>query len=433
MAGPHESSGCLSFDELWIRQIFASQWPGHWGRARGRKGLEEMKLMTELAFDGRHWRRINHLAVASSKVSTVNYDDRDQFLEDDPRGIDSIDIRLVDAHQIVATLFLGGYMDFGRGTYHYRFPSGTRIRWGPHGWEDPHPCHSWSYDPPQRMVRLHRLQLVPWQNEYDVLVLGNPPGITLADGEWTCQLEDNTGGITHGTVLGPKRSPEDFVGRVELFLSATYGRRISIPWMGLHGRDRISRGGYDTSDPVYVRTVAAEDRGPSKRHHKNFKNYMDTDKAASDYFVGFCRALHLNPRLAEFIMEWLVLQDATRARPILVDAFTTLRTIILSRHPSPKGDGVKKPRRRGLHSLVRADIPPDWTCPPAVVEWMEANDIKDRTWYGAFCELRNRMAHREYFDMEYRIIHAVSQMSYDVIDRLGHIIWQQIQYAGAAE
>lgn len=398
-----------------------------------------MRLATDWVFDGERWKPAP-LVIADNNIATpfVNpFASKDCHLEDCADGDGRICVHLIDCHKIAATLFLPG--DLGYGEYHYQLGDAS-IRWGSSpGLGDPQPCHRHQVGV-CRLVFLDRLRLHPWQEEYDILALGVFPETELTFGEWSCHLETCRGqGISPGKVRGPKENPEVFLRHVELFMNVTYGRIISIPWLGLPS-DRFATQGYRLHDPVYVRSVepARDLRFYQDRHmmYKTFADRMraqDPDRELSTYFDGFYRALISDVDLQYHMREWLNLLSSAGSAPILVHAFSIFQEILARRDPNFQrmSDEDLRKRNKYLHTLG-LEASETWDIPDVVAEWIESVDWNSKhpepkTWYDSYRVLRNKVAHRAYEDITWDLLRAVSAMSYDVIDRIGDVIWNQLQ------
>jgi len=391
-----------------------------------------MRLVTEFEFDGSRWRRTNHLPVFEERVDVIddsNWPKRCD-LGPNPQGHYRVDIRLANAHRIVATLFFDG-IDMGTTAYYYRFPNGKQVRWGGHmrtGIDEP--CHVFGLEPRYRIMFLNHLQIDAWQPKYDILVLGRIGDIELVEGEWTCQISSSYSGIVHGTVSGPTRSPEDFVSLVDLYLSAIQSTPVSIPWMGVHKGNRLTRMGYNTDDDtVYIRTVVDARTHLHSSHEHGFREYMPNPGSPGEYFPLFCHAVRKHNRLRQLIVEWMRLRTLTYARPTLIEGFRTLRSVVatVADDQWPKNGGEQ-------HKLMRKTIP-QWDIPEVVTKWLRKNvvDSHAECWYDAVRELRNAVEHRENVEPDYDTLVATSQMSRDVVNRLCWLLWHQIMKAGEAE
>ena len=395
------------------------------------------RLSSKWFFDSTRngWYRTNDLLVFEKQVD-VDYDSSSWpercNLVPTPNGEFQIDIRLSNAHRIVATLFLDR-LDIGNNRYYYKFPNGEQFRWGAQWGFDDRPCHGFGgHNPSYRIMFPRRLQIDQWQSKYDILVLGRIGDIELAQGDWTCQIANTPGGIVHGIVLGPAQNPEDFVSLVELYLTAVQSTPVSIPWMGVHRSNRIVRKGYDTGDTVYIRTVVDSESHlhDIKVHEHGFREYMDNSENPERYFPVFWRALQMHDQLKSLIVEWMRLRTITHSIPTVVEGHTILRSIVAAlddKWPHGKSHGKQREQRELMH-----DTTSQWSIPSKVTHWIEKNkpDAQLAGWYDAIRILRNMATHREAIDVSWDTLQAMQVMSRDVVNHICELLWRQIEKVG---
>ncbi len=395
------------------------------------------RLSSKWFFDStrNRWCRTNDLLVFEKQVD-VEYDSSDlpkrRNLVSMPNGDFQIDIRLSNAHRIVATLFVDRF-DLGSEEYHYKFPNGEQFRWGAKwGFGDDRPCHGFGgHNPSYRIMFPDRLKIDEWQSKYDILVLGRIGDIELAQGDWTCQIVTTPGGMVHGTVLGPAEDPEDFVSLVELYLTAVQSTPVVIPWMGMHRGGRMVRKGYDTSDTVYIRTVidSKSHLHRVKVHEHGFRKYMDNSKNPEEYFPVFCRALERHDRLKSLIVEWMRLRTISHSIPTIIEGFTILRSIVVALKKWPHGRSRTKKKEQ--YDLMN-NTTSQWSIPSEVSNWIEKNKPRAQVdgWYDALKILRNTAAHREAIDVNWDTLRVMQIMSRDVINHVCELLWRQIEKVG---
>lgn len=395
------------------------------------------RLSSKWLFDNTRniWRRTNDLLVFEKQVD-MDYDSSDRpkrcNLVSTQDGDFQIDIRLSNAHRIVATLFIDR-LDLGNEEYYYKLPNGEQFRWGAKwGFGDDRPCHgSGGHNPSYRIMFPKNLKIDEWQSKYDVLVLGRIDDIELTEGDWTCQIVNTPSGLVHGTVLGPAEDPEYFVSLVELYLTAVQSTPVSIPWMGMHIGNRMVRKGYDTRDTVYIRTVVDRNSHVHRIdvHEHGFRRYMDNSENPDKYFPVFCRAMERHGRLRNLIVDWMRLRTITYSIPTILEGFTILRSIVVALEKWPHGRSrTKKEEQRELMNNTTSE----WSVPSEVATWIKKNkpDAQFDGWYDAIKILRNTAAHREAIDVDWDTLQAMQVMSRSVVNHICELLWKKIENVG---
>lgn len=361
--------------------------------------IERIPRVRELHRDGRIWRYTNdiHLRSFQVDVDAESYGHPVHVLVEKNNGGMRIDVWLLDGHEVLATLF-----DRGIALRPYRFEVyGQHIEWRSGQ------SHAETWFPHQLSNVLGNIQVRPWAEEYDGIVLGVPIGGKLQHGDWKIEIVTNGffGHCATCVLTGPARKPYKFLNAVELYLSALAGHDVAIPWLGERKPTRwTDKYIWDETNPICARTR----RKPRRRTNRKMeKGLLAFGEEYGQHFSAFCALLENDGVWAEMFKDWVWLQGGWDRPAIL-------------RHLHRSYNDKSHPVLRGLH-FSEDDVPHQTR------RWLEAKGkSRDRTWQDALRCLRNKLEHEHAWDEQEEFTEALDPFAHSALDALGKALWRRV-------
>lgn len=275
--------------------------------------------------------------------------------------------------------------------------------------------------------QLPHIQLLQWQDEYDALVCGSAPMVSLTYDEWSFHVPQHG---EMGTLEGPPRDPEHFMSMAELYLTLVYSRKIGIPWLGKRRTNRRSLGRYELDDAIYIRTTGKTGRpladGTLPGLIRQMRVVDGDDVDVDDWFHPFCVMLRNDPVVMDIVKAWPVqLLHSHFQRPLLIESFRTLNRLVARIYGSDVDAHIRRlTKNRPLPDSVtqlQEDAPKAWRLGSSTM------------WCEAVRNLRNAVEHRDERDttpdMKFDIVtsSAVGDTAFDILSATRDIIWDKIQ------